>query len=386
MSESLGGRRAEAARNDVRVLRAAREVLTVDPDAPMSEIARHAGVGVGTLYRRYAGREALVVALCLDGVRALSAEAARALEQVDADPWGAFAGYMTGAYDAGAGALGASVMGSFTPTRELVDASRQAADGLRDLLARAQAAGCGARGHHDRGPRPAVRAAASGPARGRPQVGRAAAAVPCAGDAGTSRPGRRPAARPAAGLGRDPPPLDGTRMTPDDRQVIRELVESWAVWRDALDWDRFRTVWHEDGRMMATWWQGPYEEFIRVSREGFDRGVRILHFLGGGTVDVEGDRAIAQTKMTISQRAEVEGVVCDVVCTGRFYDFFERRGGRWGLVLRQPIYERDRLDPVDPTEAPELDPKILSGYPEGYRHLAYLQQASATTSSATCPG
>ena len=141
MSEPLGGRRAEAARNDVRVLRAAREVLTGDPDAPMSDIARRAGVGVGTLYRRYAGREALVVALCLDGVRALSAEAARALEQVDADPWGAFAGYMTGAYDAGAGALGASVMGSFTPTRELVDASRQAADGLRDLLARAQAAG-----------------------------------------------------------------------------------------------------------------------------------------------------------------------------------------------------------------------------------------------------
>ena len=175
-------------------------------------------------------------------------------------------------------------------------------------------------------------------------------------------------------------------MTPDDRQVIRELVESWAVWRDALDWDRFRTVWHEDGRMMATWWQGPYEEFIRVSREGFDRGVRILHFLGGGTVDVDGDRAIAQTKMTISQRAEVEGVVCDVVCTGRFYDFYERRGGRWGLVLRQPIYERDRLDPVDPTEAPELDPKILSGYPEGYRHLAYLQSNLGFTVKANLPG
>jgi AcrR family transcriptional regulator len=141
MSAPLGGRRAEAARNDVRVLRAAREVLTVDPDAPTSDIACRAGVGVGTLYRRYAGREALVVALCLDGVRALSAEAARALEQVDADPWAAFAGYMTGAYHAGAGALGASVMGSFTPTEELVDESRRAADGLGDLLARAQAAG-----------------------------------------------------------------------------------------------------------------------------------------------------------------------------------------------------------------------------------------------------
>ena len=124
---------------------------------------------------------------------------------------------------------------------------------------------------------------------------------------------------------------------------------------------------------MATWWQGPFEEFVRVSQEGFDRGVRILHFLGGCTTDIAGDRALAQTKMTITQRADVEGVLCDVVCTGRFYDFFDRRGGRWGLVLRQPIYEQDRLDPVTPGARPELDAELLAGFPPGYRHLAYAQ-------------
>ena len=77
--------------------------------------------------------------------------------------------------------------------------------------------------------------------------------------------------------------------------------------------------------------------------------------------------------MTISQRARVEDVLCDVVCTGRFYDFLEKRGGRWGLVLRQPIYEKDRLDPVDPAAKLALDPDLLARFPEGYRHLAYLQ-------------
>ena len=101
--------------------------------------------------------------------------------------------------------------------------------------------------------------------------------------------------------------------------------------------------------------------------------MRILHFLGGSSVDVAGDRAVSQTKMTISQRAEVHGALCDVVCTGRFYDFFERRHGRWGLVLRQPIYEKDRLDPVDPSAELKLDRGLLEGFPEGYRHLAYLQ-------------
>jgi SnoaL-like domain len=125
--------------------------------------------------------------------------------------------------------------------------------------------------------------------------------------------------------------------------------------------------------MMATWFQGPVDQFVEVSKAGFARGVRILHFLGGSLVDVAGDRAIAQTKMTISQRAPVHDVECDVLCTGRFYDFFERRSGRWGLVHRQPIYEKDRLDPVDPSQRLQLDPGLLSQFPAGYRHLAYAQ-------------
>jgi len=157
-----------------------------------------------------------------------------------------------------------------------------------------------------------------------------------------------------------------------ERLRIREVVQNWAVWRDAGDWERFRSLWHPGARMMATWFQGPAERFIEVSREGWNKGVNILHFLGGSSIDVAGERAIAQTKMTISQRASVDGVLCDVVCTGRFFDFFERRED-WRITLRQPIYEKDRLDPVDPAAAPRLDAALLAQFPEGYRHLAYLQ-------------
>jgi hypothetical protein len=79
-------------------------------------------------------------------------------------------------------------------------------------------------------------------------------------------------------------------MTPDlvDRLAIRDLIENWAVWRDAGDWERFAGVWHDDGVMMATWFQGPAAEFIRVTREGWARGVSILHFLGGTSIDLAG--------------------------------------------------------------------------------------------------
>ncbi len=172
----------------------------------------------------------------------------------------------------------------------------------------------------------------------------------------------------------------------EDKRELRELIENWAVWRDALMWQRFRTVWHDDGRMMATWFQGTADEFIKVSQEGYERGVRILHFLGGSSIDVAGARAIAQTKMTISQRALVENVLCDVVCTGRFYDFLEKRSGRWGFVLRQPIYEKDRLDPVDPAARLTLDPRLLAQFPEGYRHLAYLQSRIGYKVKTDMPG
>src|SRR5262245_28689932 len=157
----------------------------------------------------------------------------------------------------------------------------------------------------------------------------------------------------------------------DDKTAIREVVENWVLWRDAGDWERFATVWHDDGWMTATWFQGPARKFIEVSRAGFEKGVSILHFLGGFTCDVAGERAIAQTKMTINQRATVEGVLVDVVCTGRFYDFLAKRG-HWGIVRRQPIYEKDRMDAVDPAAVLKLDRDRLAQFPECYRHFASL--------------
>ena len=172
----------------------------------------------------------------------------------------------------------------------------------------------------------------------------------------------------------------------EDRLAIRDLIENWAVLRDARMWDQFRKVWHDDGVMQATWFQGTADEFIRVSEEGYAKGVRILHFLGGMNIEIASNRAIAQTKMTISQRGPVDGVLCDVVCTGRFYDFLEKRSGKWGFVLRQPIYEKDRVDPVDPAAKLSPDPEILKLYPEGYRHLAYLQHKIGYKVKRDMPG
>lgn len=178
-------------------------------------------------------------------------------------------------------------------------------------------------------------------------------------------------------------------MTPAEREdqlAIRDIIERWVLFRDAGNWEQFRTLWHDDGQMTATWTQCHVDEFIRLAKEGAARGASIFHSLGGQTIEVRDGRAVSQAKMTIAQRGKLDGIVCDVVCTGRFYDFLERRNGRWGLVLRRVIYEKDRADPVDTSQILHLDAGTLARFPAGYRHLGYLQSQAGFDIYLDLPG
>ncbi len=172
----------------------------------------------------------------------------------------------------------------------------------------------------------------------------------------------------------------------DDKLAIREVIENWVIWRDSGDWERFKTVWHPGARMHATWFQGSAEQFIANARASWGRGGVSCHFLGGTSIALKGARAIAQTKMKIDTRGIFEGVPCDIVCTGRFYDFVEKRDGRWAILLRQPIYEKDRVDPVHPGAIPIVDTELLAQFPEGYCHLAYIQSKAGFAVKRDMPG
>ena len=136
----VSGRRAEAARNDERILEAARQVYVADPDAPISAVAKVAGVGISALYRRFASKEDLLRQLCGDGLRRYLAEAEAALAD-DSDPWASFATFVRNIVDADTASLTLKLAGTFTPTEEL------AADALRSqelnlqLVERTKAAG-----------------------------------------------------------------------------------------------------------------------------------------------------------------------------------------------------------------------------------------------------
>jgi hypothetical protein len=172
----------------------------------------------------------------------------------------------------------------------------------------------------------------------------------------------------------------------NDKAEIRELIDNWVLWRDSGEFDRFATLWHPEGRMVTTWVEATAKEFVERARGGFAASIKSQHTLGGTTVDVAGTRAIAQSRMQIMNRAPIHGVMADVTCTGRFWDALEKCDGVWLLRLRQPIYESDRINPVDPNATLELDQDLLAAYPEGYRHLAYLQTCMGFKVVKTLPG
>jgi AcrR family transcriptional regulator len=100
--ESAGGLRADARRNHEQVLAAAREAFVeAGPGVPLEDVARRAGVGIATLYRRFGDREGLLRAVVVAALEDSRAAAQAALESADegADGLQALARYMHAVLD-----------------------------------------------------------------------------------------------------------------------------------------------------------------------------------------------------------------------------------------------------------------------------------------------
>ena len=175
----------------------------------------------------------------------------------------------------------------------------------------------------------------------------------------------------------------GTTQTYVDRLAITQVVQDWALARDAGRWEQLQSAYTADGTMTTSWFAGSAGEFVRRSMESARAGSRSQHFMGATSIELRGDRAIAESRFILLLRGSLQGAQVDVTSYGRFYDFFVRDGLHWRIKRRVPIYERDRLDPVDPSASVKLDAAELARYPDAYRHVAYLQ---ASRGVAVTPG
>jgi 3-phenylpropionate/cinnamic acid dioxygenase small subunit len=174
---------------------------------------------------------------------------------------------------------------------------------------------------------------------------------------------------------------DPLHHSAQDEHDIAALLFRWGHARDCDDWDTLAACFHDDATIHISWISAPAAEFVARSREQASKrkpGSHTKHLIGGPWIEVNGDRAFARCHVNLYFRVRIEGHQFDVQAWFRFFDLLEKRDRVWRIVKRTGVYEKDRMDPVDPRGVPDavLGDADFSGFPPAARHLCYLQQLS----------
>jgi hypothetical protein len=159
-----------------------------------------------------------------------------------------------------------------------------------------------------------------------------------------------------------------------DKLAIAELIQAWGVYRDQGKWQELRGTFTPDGHISISWFRGPFVQFVERCEASFAAGdTWSRHHLHQPSIKLNGDRAVAETSVIIRVRQKFKDVPVDLTSWSRFLDRVERHSGGWLIAERAAIYERDRLDPVEPSQAYEL--LFAAGgaarFPEQYRYMAF---------------
>ena len=166
-----------------------------------------------------------------------------------------------------------------------------------------------------------------------------------------------------------------------DKTICAELVQAWGFARDQGKWDDLLAIFHPGGEIAVSWFRGPYPEFVAHCQRNFGKGSEAKHLVWPARVSVNGTRATAETSVAILVRQTIDGIAVDLNSNGRFLDRLERRDGVWRMVERAALYEKDRLDPVEPSQ--KFDAMMAKSdaatYPAQYRYMAYRVYAAGRT-------
>ncbi len=168
--------------------------------------------------------------------------------------------------------------------------------------------------------------------------------------------------------------MDSSGNAIADKFAIAELIQAWGSYRDQGKWRELRATFTPDGYISISWFRGPFEQFVERCRANSAAGHSwSRHHLFASSIKLNGERAVAETSVIIRVRQKFKDVPVDLTSCSRFLDRVERHAGSWLIAERAAIYERDRLDPVEPS--PEYDKLFLAGgaarFPEQYRYMAF---------------
>lgn len=181
--------------------------------------------------------------------------------------------------------------------------------------------------------------------------------------------------------------LSQPRNELDAQSEIGALLVRWGYARDSDDWKTLSECFHDDASIHISWISASAREFVEKSKAmaaARKPGAHLKHIISPPWIVVQGNKAFTRTHATLFIREEVEGVGLDITSWIRFFDLMERRSNGWRIVKRYAVYEKDRLDPVDPRGFPPgfFDGMDLSKYPRAAKFLCYWLERIGRPSSS----
>jgi hypothetical protein len=163
-----------------------------------------------------------------------------------------------------------------------------------------------------------------------------------------------------------------------DEHEISRVVADWGFARDGGDWEALKACFHPDATVEIMWITGLAHDFADSlkNRPPLKPGEHIKHQVGAPQVHLNGGRAVSECHLILFSRIFIDDFAFDFTAWGRFFDLFEKRGGEWRISKRTAIYEKDRMDPVQPEKIPAsfYDSVQLEGYPPECRYMCYRHE------------
>ncbi|MFU0919533.1 nuclear transport factor 2 family protein [Kluyvera sichuanensis] len=159
----------------------------------------------------------------------------------------------------------------------------------------------------------------------------------------------------------------------NDRQQLNDLVNGW-IHRDLGEWAQLRDLFHPDGTIEITWFEGLASDFVDGSMRMGASDLRTKHLitLPRITFNADGNKATLETNAVIIAENVKLNIGCE--CHNRFFDLAEKRDGVWKLFHRQSIYDMGTF--TFPQGWVEIAQKDVVRYPREYAPLAYLLEKS----------
>lgn len=176
-----------------------------------------------------------------------------------------------------------------------------------------------------------------------------------------------------------------------DRSEIINVISKSIVTRDSGQWDRLVECYHSEAEFTSSWWHGPAKDFVGAASKRMEEsrreGGEQKHMLANHWIEFAGERALAECDVCLFTRRPVYDVDLDAMTFSRRLYLMAKENGEWKIWRRYSIYEKSRLDSVDPTVDPNkyFDAKAMEKFPKPMRtHMWRLAVKSSGATEKIC--